>query len=77
MRIRVTDPEALASVFAHFERSGFSVRIGGEPGVLDVCHPAAKTPDQERTDVELHLRVWRAMHPRRRVEILEDESPSE
>jgi hypothetical protein len=76
VRIRVTDPEVLAAVFAHFEQSGFSVRIGGEPGVLDVRHPEAKTPEQERRIVEIHLNIWQKMYPGHRVELLDDESPS-
>jgi hypothetical protein len=72
VRIRVTHSEILVDVVAHFERAGFVVRVGGEESILDVRGAYAPSPEQERREIEMHLRVWRAMHPDRGVEVLED-----
>jgi hypothetical protein len=77
VRLRVTDPEILENVVAHFERSGFVVRRVGDV-ILEVVRPDAPTPEQERREVEIHLGVWRVMHPGRTpVELIEDEGSPE
>ena len=62
MRLRLDDSTLLGDVRAHFERSGFAVERAGDDA-LDVWRPDAPSAEQERREVELHLRIWRAMHP--------------
>ncbi len=68
MRLRTGDPTLLDDLRAHFERSGFAVERTGDAD-LDVRRPDAPSPEQERREVELHLKVWRVMHPGTRVEL--------
>jgi hypothetical protein len=59
MLIRLGDASFVDDLCAHFRRSGFTCeRAGGS--MVEVSRPDAPSPDQERREVELHLRVWRA-----------------
>jgi hypothetical protein len=76
MRIRVTSPEVLADVAAHFAGAGFFVRAGGSKAdTIEVRRSDAPNPEQGEREVEVHMTVWRAMHPNRRIELFDDESP--
>jgi hypothetical protein len=67
MRLRLFDPAALPELRQHFARSGFSVADDGT--TLVIRHPDATDDEQERREIELHLKVWQTMHPEARVEI--------
>ncbi len=69
MLIRVADQALIEDLCVHFRRSGYTAgSVGG--GMVEVSQPNARTPAQERTEIELHARVWEAMHPEAEVEIL-------
>jgi hypothetical protein len=70
LRIRVRDLELLAEVVAHFEHSGFVVRVGGEVGILDVRRPAP-SPEQERRELDVQVTDWQASHPGDQLELLD------
>lgn len=70
MLIRLYDDAFVDDLCAHFRRSDFTAeRAGGS--MIEVFRLDAPSPDQERREVELHLRVWRATNPTGRVEIVE------
>lgn len=70
MLIRLDDPLLADDLCAHFRRSGFTAEaVGGS--IVEVHRPDAPSPEQERREVELHLRVWRATNPGAVVEILQ------
>ncbi len=68
MRLRTGDPTLLDDLRAHFERSGFAVESTGDAD-LDVRRSDAPSAEQERREVELHLKIWRVMHPGTRAEL--------
>jgi hypothetical protein len=74
LRIRVRDLELLAEVVAHFEHSGFAVRVGGEVGVLDVRRPAP-SPEQEQRELDARVSDWEAIHPGDYLELLDKAAP--
>jgi len=62
MLIRLDDNTLVDDLCAHYRRSGFRVEpMGG--GMVDVARENAPTPEQERHEVLLHLRVWEAVNP--------------
>jgi hypothetical protein len=70
MLIRVDDNTLVEDLCAHYRRSGFRVEhVGG--GMVDVARENAPTPEQERHEVQLHLRVWQAVNPHARGELLQ------
>jgi hypothetical protein len=69
MLIRLDDNTLVDDLCAHYRRSGFRVEpMGG--GMVDVARENAPTPEQERHEVLLHLRVWEAVNPEARGELL-------
>ena len=69
MLIRLSDNTLVDDLCAHYRRSGFRVEhVGG--GMVDVARENAPTPEQERHEVLLHLRVWEAVNPDTRGELL-------
>ena len=69
MLIRLEDNSLVDDLCAHYRRSGFRVEpMGG--GMVDVGKENAPTPEQERHEVLLHLRVWEAVNPDARGELL-------
>ena len=69
MLIRLDDNSLVDDLCAHYRRSGFRVEpMGG--GMVDVARENAPTPEQERHEVLLHLRVWEAVNPNARGELL-------
>jgi hypothetical protein len=70
MRLRTGDLTLLDEVRADFERSGFVVEKTGDDD-LDVRRPDAPSPEQEAREIEMHLQVWRVMHPSVRVELVD------
>ncbi|HEX5470026.1 MAG TPA: hypothetical protein VFW80_13380 [Gaiellaceae bacterium] len=62
MLIRLSDPTLVDDLCESFRRAGFSARSAGG-SMAEVERPDAPERDQERREVELHLRVWLAMHP--------------
>jgi hypothetical protein len=67
MHIRLLDPAALPELRQHFARSGFSV--AGNSDNLVIGRPGAADAAKELREIELHLQVWRTMHPGVEVEI--------
>ena len=62
MLIRLDDITLIDELCAHYRRSGFHVeRMGG--AMIEVAREAAPTPEQERHEVRLQLRVWEALNP--------------
>jgi hypothetical protein len=67
--IRIDNPDLIDNLSVHFTRSGFSVeRAGG--AMIDVRRDDAPTPEQERHEVLLHLRVWQVINPETHGELV-------
>jgi hypothetical protein len=70
MLLRTDSPTEAESLCSDFRRSGFSAQpVGGS--MLEVSRPDAPSGEQERREVEVHLRVWRAANPESTAEIAE------
>jgi hypothetical protein len=70
MLIRLDDTSLIDDLCAHYRRSGFQVEpVGG--GMVDIGREGAPTPEQERHEILLHLRVWEAVNPDVRGELLQ------
>jgi len=70
MLIRLDDEAFVDDLCVHFRRSDFvAERAGGS--MIEVYRPDAPSADQERREIELHLRVWRATNQTVRAEIVE------
>jgi hypothetical protein len=62
MLIRLGDHSLVNEFCFHFTRSGFTaVPVGGS--MVEVGRPGARTPDQGRREVVMHLQMWKLMHP--------------
>jgi hypothetical protein len=61
MRI-VTAHTLIEDLRAHFERAGFLTTPDGD-GAFLVSARDGRTAEEARAEVELMLRLWRAMHP--------------
>ena len=59
MLIRVNDESFVEDLCAHFTRSGFTVESAGG-SMIQVYRRDTLSTDQERREIELHLRVWQA-----------------
>jgi len=69
MLVRLNDDLLVDDLCAHFRRSDFiAERAGGS--MVDVRRPTAPTSEQERREIEWHLRVWNAANPTGRAEIV-------
>jgi hypothetical protein len=69
MLIRLDDNTLVDDLCAHYRRSGFRVEpVGG--GMVEVERVDAPSPEQARHEVLLHLRVWEAVNPDARGELL-------
>jgi hypothetical protein len=69
MHIWLDDPTLVDDLCAHYRRSGFAAeRVGG--GRVEVALADAPSREQERLEVLLHLRVWEAVNPDARGELL-------
>jgi hypothetical protein len=69
MHIRLDDPTLVDDLCAHYRRSGFAAeRVDG--GRVEVALADAPSREQERLEVLLHLRVWEAVNPDARGELL-------
>jgi|GEM_PF-5680560 len=62
MLITLHDRALVDDLCAHFTRSGFEAEPAGG-GTVEIRRPDAPTPEQERREVELHLRVWQVANP--------------
>lgn len=70
MLIRLSQSTLVEDLCENFRRAGFAAQSAGG-SMAEVYRPDAPQQEQERREVELHLRVWRAMHPDAAVEIVE------
>ena len=70
MRIRLNDNALVDVLCAHYRRSGFRAELVGE-GMIEVHRQDAPTQEQERREVLMHLRVWEAINPDTRGELLQ------
>ena len=61
MRVRLSDPALIPDLRQHFERSGF-VTTRVDESTVEVWQPGAPA-GTTRGQIELHLGLWRAMHP--------------
>ena len=69
MLISVSDITLIENLCAHYRRSGFRAEpVGG--AMIEVARADAPSQEQERTEVLLHLRVWEAVNPEARGELL-------
>lgn len=69
MHIWLDDPTLADDLCAHYRRSGFHAeRVDG--GRVAVALADAPSREQERLEVLLHLRVWEAVNPNARGELL-------
>jgi hypothetical protein len=69
MLIRVGDPFLASDLCAHFLRSGFRADRTAV-SMIHVSRSDAPTAEQERREIEIHLRVWLVTHPAAHVEVL-------
>jgi hypothetical protein len=69
MLIRLDDNTLVDDLWAHDRRSGFVVEHMGR-GMIEVTRTDAQSPDLERREVLMHLRVWEAVNPEARGELL-------
>ena len=69
MLIRLDNHALIDDLCAHYRRSDFTVEhVGG--GMIEVTRNGASSPEQERREVSMHLRVWEAVNPNARAELL-------
>jgi hypothetical protein len=68
--IRLSDASLADDLCAHFRRSGFECEPAGGT-MIEVSRSDAPSVEQERREVELHLRVWKATHPEVAAELLD------
>jgi hypothetical protein len=69
MLIELGDSSLLEDLRMHFLRSGFTAERAGA-NLVDVRRPDAPGAEQERREVDVHLRVWQARNPGVDVELL-------
>jgi hypothetical protein len=69
MLLRLSEPDLVEDLCANFRRAGFAAQSAGG-SMAEVYRPDAPQHEQERREVEIHLRVWQAMRPNAVVEIL-------
>jgi hypothetical protein len=70
MLIRLNDVSLADDLCAHFRRSGFTAEA--ESGtMIEIRRPDAPSPEQERREVELHLRVWQATNPAVEIDVVD------
>jgi len=62
MLIRLSEPDLVEDLCANFRRAGFVADSAGG-SMAEVRRLDAPALDQEKREVEIHLRVWRATHP--------------
>jgi phage replication-related protein YjqB (UPF0714/DUF867 family) len=67
--IRLDDPSLAEDLCAHFRRSGFTAELAGG-SIVEILRGDAPSAAQERREIELHLRVWRATNPAAAVDLL-------
>lgn len=70
MLIRLSDASLSDDLCAHFRRSGFGCDPAGG-SMIEVRRPDAPRAEQERRELELHLRVWKATRPEVVAELLD------
>lgn len=70
MLIRLSDASLADDLCAHFRRSGFECEPAGG-SMIEVSRSDAPSAEQERRELELHLRVWKATHPEAIAELLD------
>jgi hypothetical protein len=69
MQLRLSDLASIPDLRQHFERSGFVTnRLDDE--TVEIWQPSARSDRASREAIELHLGVWRAMHPEVEIELL-------
>jgi hypothetical protein len=69
MLIRLSEPDLVEELCANFRRAGFVAYSAGG-GMAEVRRLDAPALEQEKREVEIHLRVWRATHPEAVTEIV-------
>jgi hypothetical protein len=70
MHLRLSDPASIPELRHHFERSGF-VTDRVTTDTIAIRAPSAPTQATTADAIELHLGVWRAMHPEVEIELSE------
>jgi hypothetical protein len=69
MLIHLEDHTLVDDLLLHFRRSGFSAEsVGG--GLIEVSHDDARSADQARRGVLMHLRVWQVTNPSAPTELI-------
>jgi hypothetical protein len=69
MLIRLSEPDLVEDLCASFRRAGFTAQSAGG-SMAEVYRLDAPGREQERREVEVHLRVWQAVSPDARAEIV-------
>jgi len=67
--LRLCKPDLVDDLCENFRRAGFTAHSAGG-SMAEIQRLDAPEREQERREVELHLRVWQAMRPEAAVEIL-------
>ena len=69
MHLRLSNPALVSELRQHFERSGFETdRVSDD--TLAIWPPSAPAEAETRDAIDMHLGVWRAMHPDVEIELL-------
>jgi hypothetical protein len=62
MLIRLDNHALVDELCAHYGRSGFRAEsVGG--GMVEIVREDSPSPEQERHEVLMHLRVWEIINP--------------
>jgi hypothetical protein len=69
MLIRLSEPDLVEDLCANFRRAGF-VADSASGSMAEVRRLDAPALDQEKREVEIHLRVWRATYPEAITDII-------
>jgi hypothetical protein len=69
MLIRLSEPDLVEDLCENFRRAGFVAQSAGG-SMAEIYRLDAPELQQERREVEVHLRVWQAMRPEAVIEIV-------
>ena len=71
VRLRLSDPELLGDLLAFFRRRESSAeRVGPDLVEVEILHTLDER--QGQLELDLYLRVWQALHPEGRVEVVDE-----
>jgi hypothetical protein len=69
MLIRLSETDLVDDLCESFRRAGFTAESAGG-SMAEVYRIDAPEQDQERREIEIHLRIWHAIRPEANAEIV-------